>query len=157
MSRRFMEWYSFNLVHIKFKMKGVGNMRYKLEQSIEYTRIYYRGDIFYAELSDKNGSEQHGIRPVALIQNNRGNWNGRTFIVAPITSKKKKDLPVHIEINNPNLPKNSIILLEQITTIDKNKVKEFVGHLTRNELKKLNIALARSVGLMDLNSLEFII
>ncbi|EDT16466.1 type II toxin-antitoxin system PemK/MazF family toxin [Clostridium perfringens] len=132
-------------------------MRYKLEQSIEYTRIYYRGDIFYAELSDKNGSEQHGIRPVALIQNNRGNWNGRTFIVAPITSKKKKDLPVHIEINNPNLPKNSIILLEQITTIDKNKVKEFVGHLTRNELKKLNIALARSVGLMDLNSLEFII
>ena len=132
-------------------------MRDKLEQSIEYTRIYYRGDIFYAELSDKNGSEQHGIRPVALIQNNRGNWNGRTFIVAPITSKRKKDLPVHIEINNPNLPKNSIILLEQITTIDKNKVKEFVGHLTRNELKKLNIALARSVGLMDLNSLEFII
>lgn len=133
-------------------------MRYKLEQSIECTRIYYRGDIFYAELSDKDGAEQHGIRPVALIQNNRGNWNGRTFIVAPITSsKRKKDLPVHIKINNPNLPKNSIILLEQITTIDKNKVKEFVGHLRENELKKLNIALARSVGLMDLNSLEFII
>ncbi|WP_283702836.1 type II toxin-antitoxin system PemK/MazF family toxin [Clostridium perfringens] len=136
-------------------------MRYKLEQKKyidnTYTRIYYRGDIFYADLPDKNGSEQHGIRPVALIQNNSGNRNGRTFIVAPITSRRKKELPVHIEINNPNLPKNSIILLEQITTIDKNKVKEFVGHLTNNELKKLNIGLARSVGLMDLNSLEFII
>ncbi|AMN32075.1 type II toxin-antitoxin system PemK/MazF family toxin [Clostridium perfringens] len=118
---------------------------------------YLRGDIFYADLPDQNGSEQSGVRPVVIIQNNLGNKYGRTLIVAPITSQDKKDLPVHSEIYNNNLERDSTILLEQVTTIDKNKVKEFVGHLTRNELKKLNIALARSVGLMDLNSLEFII
>ncbi|EGT3618108.1 type II toxin-antitoxin system PemK/MazF family toxin [Clostridium perfringens] len=118
---------------------------------------YLRGDIFYADLPEKKGSEQNGLRPVVIIQNNLGNKYGRTLIVAPITSRDKKDLPVHSEIYNNSLEKDSTILLEQVTTIDKNKVKEFVGHLTRNELKKLNIALARSVGLMDLNSLEFII
>ncbi|ELC8428419.1 type II toxin-antitoxin system PemK/MazF family toxin [Clostridium perfringens] len=124
---------------------------------INSTRAYLRGDIFYADLPDQNGSEQSGVRPVVIIQNNLGNKYGRTLIVAPITSQDKKDLPVHSEIYNNSLEKDSTILLEQVTTIDKNKVKEFVGHLTRNELKKLNIALAISVGLMDLNSLEFII
>ena len=124
---------------------------------INSTRAYLRGDIFYADLPDQKGSEQNGLRPVVIIQNNLGNKYGRTLIVAPITSQDKKDLPVHSEIYNNSLEKDSTILLEQVTTIDKNKVKEFVGHLTRNELKKLNIALARSVGLMDLNSLEFII
>ncbi|BDU93179.1 type II toxin-antitoxin system PemK/MazF family toxin [Clostridium perfringens] len=124
---------------------------------ISSTRAYLRGDIFYADLPNQNGSEQSGVRPVVIIQNNLGNKYGRTLIVAPITSQDKKDLPVHSEIYNNSLEKDSTILLEQVTTIDKNKVKEFVGHLTRNELKKLNIALARSVGLMDLNSLEFII
>ncbi|ASY52532.1 type II toxin-antitoxin system PemK/MazF family toxin [Clostridium perfringens] len=124
---------------------------------INSTRAYLRGDIFYADLPDQKGSEQNGLRPVVIIQNNLGNKYGRTLIVAPITSIDKKDLPVHSEIYNNSLEKDSTILLEQVTTIDKNKVKEFVGHLTRNELKKLNIALARSVGLMDLNSLEFII
>lgn len=124
---------------------------------IDSQRAYLRGDIFYANLPYQNGSEQSGIRPVVIIQNNLGNKYGRTLIVAPITSQYKKDLPVHSEIYNNNLERDSTILLEQVTTIDKNKIKEFVGHLTRNELKKLNIALARSVGLMDLNSLEFII
>ncbi|MFR7934100.1 MAG: type II toxin-antitoxin system PemK/MazF family toxin [Clostridium perfringens] len=124
---------------------------------INSTRAYLRGDIFYADLPEQNGSEQSGVRPVVIIQNNLGNKYGRTLIVAPITSQDKKDLPVHSEFYNNSLEKDSTILLEQVTTIDKNKVKEFVGHLTRNELKKLNIALARSVGLMDLNSLEFII
>ena len=124
---------------------------------INSTRAYLRGDIFYADLPEQNGSEQSGVRPVVIIQNNLGNKYGRTLIVAPITSQDKKDLPVHSEIYNNSLEKDSTILLEQVTTIDKNKVKEFVGHPTRNELKKLNIALARSVGLMDLNSLEFII
>ena len=124
---------------------------------INPTRAYLRGDIFYADLPDQKGSEQNGLRPVVIIQNNLGNKYGRTLIVAPITSQDKPNLPVHSEIYNNSLEKDSTILLEQVTTIDKNKVKEFVGHLTRNELKKLNIALARSVGLMDLNSLEFII
>ena len=123
---------------------------------INSTRAYLRGDIFYADLPDQKGSEQNGLRPVVIIQNNLGNKYGRTLIVAPITSQDKTNLPVHSEIYN-SLEKDSTILLEQVTTIDKNKVKEFVGHLTRNELKKLNIALARSVGLMDLNSLEFIL
>lgn len=118
---------------------------------------YLSGDIFYADLPDKKGSEQNGLRPVVIIQNNLGNKHSRTLIVAPRTSQDKPNLPVHSEIYNNSLDRDSIILLEQVTTIDKNKVKEFVGHLTRNELKKLNIALARSVGLMDLNSLEFII
>ncbi|EGT0000945.1 type II toxin-antitoxin system PemK/MazF family toxin [Clostridium perfringens] len=122
-----------------------------------FKRNYLRGDIFYADLPDKKGSEQSGVRPVVIIQNNLGNKYGKTLIVAPITSQDKKELPVHSEIYNINLERGSTILLEQVTTIDKNKVKEFVGHITRNELKKLNIALARSVGLMDLNSLEFII
>ena len=124
---------------------------------INSTRAYLRGDIFYADLPDQKGSEQNGLRPAVIIQNNLGNKYGRTLIVAPITSQDKPNLPVHSEIYNNSLEKDSTILLEQVTTIDKNKVKEFVGHLTRNELKKLNIALARSVGLMDLNSLEFII
>ncbi|WP_300261787.1 type II toxin-antitoxin system PemK/MazF family toxin [Clostridium sp.] len=124
---------------------------------INPTRAYLRGDIFYADLPEQNGSEQSGVRPVVIIQNNLGNKYGRTLIVAPITSQYKKDLPVHSEIYNNSLERDSTILLEQVTTIDKNKVKEFVGHLTRNELKKLNIALAISVGLMDLDSLEFII
>ena len=124
---------------------------------INPTRAYLRGDIFYADLPDQKGSEQNGLRPAVIIQNNLGNKYGRTLIVAPITSQDKPNLPVHSEIYNNSLEKDSTILLEQVTTIDKNKVKEFVGHLTRNELKKLNIALARSVGLMDLNSLEFII
>ncbi|MBO3325059.1 type II toxin-antitoxin system PemK/MazF family toxin [Clostridium perfringens] len=122
-----------------------------------FKRNYLRGDIFYADLPDKKGSEQSGVRPVVIIQNNLGNKYGKTLIVAPITSQDKKELPVHSEIYNINLERGSTILLEQVTTIDKNKVKEFVGHITRNELKKLNIALARSVGLMDLNSLEFIL
>lgn len=124
---------------------------------INSSKAYLRGDIFYADLPDKKGSEQNGLRPVVIIQNNLGNKHSRTLIVAPITSRDKKELPVHSEIYNDSLERNSIILLEQVTTIDKNKVKEFIGHVTKNELKKLNIALARSVGLMDLNSLEFII
>ncbi len=139
----------------KFNTKGGKNMRTLREEIFKTS--YLRGDIFYADLPDQNGSEQSGVRPVVIIQNNLGNKYGRTLIVAPITSQDKKDLPVHSEIYNNNLERDSTILLEQVTTIDKNKVKEFVGHLTRNELKKLNIALARSVGLMDLNSLEFII
>ncbi|EDT71054.1 PemK family protein [Clostridium perfringens D str. JGS1721] len=124
---------------------------------INPSRAYLRGDIFYADLPDQKGSEQNGLRPVVIIQNNLGNKHSRTLIVAPITSQNKNDLSVHSKIYSKYLEKDSTILLEQITTIDKNKVKNFVGCLTNSELKDLNRALAISVGLMDLNSLEFII
>ncbi len=71
---------------------------------------YLRGDIFYADLPNQNGSEQSGVRPVVIIQNNLGNKYGRTLIVAPITSQDKKDLPVHSEIYNNSLEKDSTIL-----------------------------------------------
>jgi len=109
-----------------------------------------RGDIFKADLGyDKNnGSEQQGERPVVIIQNDIGNIFSPTVIVAAITSKlNKKKLPVHVESENNYLERNSVILLEQIRTIDKRKLKEKMGYLDYLELEELNEALKVSVGL----------
>lgn len=91
-----------------------------------------RGDIYYADLSPVVGSEQGGIRPVLVIQNNIGNRHSPTIICAAITSKMNKaKLPTHIEISTRdyNIVKNSVILLEQIRTIDKQRLKEYVCHI----------------------------
>lgn len=106
-----------------------------------------RGDIFYADLGKKEGSEQGGIRPVVIIQNDIGNKYSPTVIVASITSQRKSNLPVHVDLNNEELEKNSIILLEQIRTLDKRKIKCKIGSLDFNTLRKLDIALSTSVGL----------
>lgn len=109
-----------------------------------------RGDIFYADLGiyEDKGSEQQGKRPVVIIQNDNGNVFSPTVIVAPITSSNKnKLLPVHVRLSNYNLLRNSIILLEQIRTLDKRKLKERKGHLDYFELMELNKALKISVGL----------
>lgn len=109
-----------------------------------------RGDIFYADLGfDKfGGSEQQGERPVVIIQNDIGNTYSPTVIVAVMTTKDKKKLPVHIEAeNNYYLKKHSIVMLEQIRTIDKRKLKDRVGRLGYWDIKNLNKALKLSVGL----------
>jgi mRNA interferase MazF len=114
--------------------------------------IIKRGDIFYADLSPVVGSEQGGIRPVLIVQNDIGNKYSPTVIAAAITSQiNKAKLPTHIEINalEYGLMKDSVILLEQIRTIDKQRLREKIGHLDDDTMAKVNEALGVSFGLMD--------
>ncbi len=108
-----------------------------------------RGDIYYADLTPVKGSEQDGIRPVVIIQNDVGNKYSPTVIVLPITSQAKNYLPTHIKIEGGRygLPKKSIILAEQIRTIDKIRLKEKIGMLEENILKEIKEALEISCGM----------
>lgn len=114
--------------------------------------IVKRGDIFYADLSPVVGSEQGGIRPVLIVQNNVGNKYSPTVIVAAVTSKiNKAKMPTHIEIRGEDygLSKDSVILLEQIRTIDKKRLKEKIGHIDESVIGLVNEAVSVSLGLMD--------
>ena len=109
-----------------------------------------RGDIFYADLSPVVGSEQGGIRPVLIVQNDVGNRYSPTVIAAAITSQKDKArLPTHIQLNSTGsgLAKDSIVLLEQIRTIDKRRLKEHMGRLDEHSMARVNEALQISFGL----------
>ena len=110
-----------------------------------------RGDMFYADLSPVVGSEQGGIRPVVIIQNDIGNKHSPTVIAAAITSQTGKNkLPTHIEIGmeNSGLKADSVVLAEQIRTIDKSRLKEKIGHIEDDEvMNKINSALGVSFGL----------
>lgn len=109
-----------------------------------------RGEIYYADLSPVVGSEQGGIRPVLIVQNDVGNRYSPTVIAAAITSQHEKaKLPTHIELEAQNcgLQKNSIVLLEQIRTIDKRRLKEKMGMLDPNAMRRINNALGVSFGL----------
>lgn len=109
-----------------------------------------RGDIFYADLSPVVGSEQGGTRPVLIVQNNTGNRHSPTVIAAAITSQTgKARLPTHINIagGSVGLAKDSVILLEQIRTIDKKRLREHMGHLTENQMSMMDEAIAVSFGL----------
>lgn len=109
-----------------------------------------RGDIFYADLSPVVGSEQGGIRPVVIVQNDVGNKHSPTVIAAAITSRvDKTKLPTHIEVmaDRFGLAKNSVILLEQVRTIDKKRLKEKMGHLEEETMEKVNNAISVSLGL----------
>ncbi len=110
-----------------------------------------RGDMFYADLSPVIGSEQGGIRPVVIIQNDLGNKYSPTVIAAAITSQTNKSkLPTHIEIEAAaeGLKSNSVILAEQIRTIDKSRLKEKIGHIDDAKvMNKINSALGVSFGL----------
>lgn len=111
-----------------------------------------RGDIFYADLSPVIGSEQGGLRPVLIIQNDVGNKYSPTVIAAAITSKTgKAKLPTHIEIYAAatGLIKDSVILLEQIRTLDKRRLKEKTGHLTAAKMSEVDNAIAVSLSLME--------
>lgn len=109
-----------------------------------------RGDIYYADLSPVVGSEQGGVRPVVIVQNDMGNKHSPTVIAAAITSKTSKTkLPTHIEVfaDQNGLSKNSVILLEQIRTIDKKRLKEKMGHLKDETMEEVNRAINISFGL----------
>lgn len=112
--------------------------------------IVKRGDIFYADLSPVIGSEQGGIRPVLVVQNDVGNKYSPTVIAAAITSKiNKAKLPTHIEIDAKEygLSRDSVILLEQVRTIDKQRLREKIGRLDDLEMDKVNEAISISFGL----------
>lgn len=109
-----------------------------------------RGDIYYADLSPVVGSEQGGIRPVLIVQNDIGNRYSPTVIAAAITSQREKaKLPTHIEVRGEScgLAKNSVVLLEQIRTIDKRRLKEHMGTLDDSSMSLINRALSISFGL----------
>lgn len=112
--------------------------------------IVKRGDIFYADLSPVVGSEQGGMRPVLIVQNDTGNKHSPTVIAAAITSQTvKARLPTHIELNaqSVGLTRDSVILLEQIRTIDKSRLRERMGKLDDNTMTKVDNAIAVSFGL----------
>lgn len=112
--------------------------------------VVRRGDIFYADLSPVVGSEQGGIRPVLIVQNDVGNKYSPTVICAAITSQiNKAKLPTHIEISAAKytLVKNSVVLLEQVRTIDKKRLREKICHLEDELMIRVNKALAVSMGL----------
>ena len=113
--------------------------------------VVKRGDMFYADLSPVVGSEQGGIRPVLIIQNDLGNKYSPTVIAAAITSQTNKTkLPTHIELgeNTSGLKSNSVVLAEQIRTIDKSRLKEKIGHINDERIiNELNNALGVSFGL----------
>ena len=109
-----------------------------------------RGDIYYADLSPVIGSEQGGVRPVLIVQNDTGNRHSPTVIAAAITSRTDKArLPTHIELagQSVGLNRDSVILLEQIRTIDKSRLRERMGKLDEGTMSAVNAALAVSFGL----------
>lgn len=115
--------------------------------------VVKRGDIFFADLSPVVGSEQGGVRPVLILQNDIGNHYSPTTIVCAITSQIfKTRLPIHVELaaEASELRRDSVILLEQIRTIDKRRLKKRAAHLGADVMERVNRALLISLGLTDL-------
>lgn len=109
-----------------------------------------RGDIFYADLSPVVGSEQGGVRPVLIVQNDTGNKHSPTVIAAAITSQTgKARLPTHITLaaGSVGLPKDSIVLLEQVRTLDKRRLREHMGRVDDRVMRQVDTAIAVSFGL----------
>lgn len=112
----------------------------------------HRGELYYADLRPVVGSEQGGIRPVLILQNNVGNRHSPTVIAAPVTSKMgKARLPTHVSLNkhSSGLHCGSTILLEQLRTIDKSRLKGRIGMLSEPEMKRIDWALGISIGLAE--------
>lgn len=117
------------------------------------TQVVKRGDIYYADLSPVIGSEQGGIRPVLILQNDIGNKYSPTVIISAITSQiNKAKLPTHVEISSEEygLNKDSVILLEQIRTIDKRRLKDKIGHINDELMQKVDDSLMVSLGLVEI-------
>lgn len=111
-----------------------------------------RGDIYHADLNPILGSEQGGYRPVLIIQNNQGNLYSPTVIVAAITSRPKTSLLTHVPLSHvPGLEKDSVVLLEQIRTVDKKRLENYIGRLSREQMLKVETALCSSVGIRKLD------
>lgn len=117
------------------------------------TQGIMRGDVYYADLSPVVGSEQGGIRPVLVIQNDLGNKHSPTVIVAAVTSKNTKAvLPTHVGIAKAQygLKHDSIVLTEQIRTIDRRRLREYIGHLSARQMAEIDLAMVTSLGLSTL-------
>lgn len=108
-----------------------------------------RGDLFYADLNPVVGSEQGGIRPVLVIQNDVGNYFSPTVVAAAITSRKAKNsLPTHILLENvPGLASTSLLLLEQLRTIDRKRLRGYIGRISKEKMLEIDAALAISIGI----------
>ncbi len=118
-----------------------------------------RGELYYADLSPVVGSEQGGIRPILIVQNDTGNKYSPTIIAAAVTSKiNKAKLPTHIELSAHEfgLNKDSVILLEQIRTLDKRRLKERIGELSTVKMQKVNTALLISLGFGDATNINYL-
>lgn len=134
---------------ITIKKADILILKYDENRSVK-NLVVKRGDIYYADLSPIIGSEQGGVRPVLIIQNDVGNRHSPTIICAAITSRMNKaKLPTHIEISSGryHLVKDSVILLEQIRTIDKQRLREYVCHVDSRMMGKVNHAIQISLGL----------
>ena len=115
-------------------------------------QVMRRGEIYHADLNPVFGSEQGGYRPVLIIQNNRGNQHSPTVIVAAITSQPKTKLPTHVPINGiRGLEKESFVLLEQIRTVDKRRLDDYVGRLNRDQMNRVEKALRTSMEIKKLD------
>ena len=115
-------------------------------------RDVWRGDIYYADLDPTVGSEQGGVRPVLILQNNVGNRHSPTVIVAAITSRTGKPrLPTHVPVGCvvSGLYRDSVVLLEQLRTVDRTRLREFLGTLEQADMEAIDTALEVSVGLAD--------
>lgn len=112
-----------------------------------------RGDLFYADLNPVVGSEQGGIRPVLVIQNDVGNHFSPTVVAAAITSRKAKNsLPTHILLENvPGLAPTSLLLLEQLRTIDRKRLRGYIGRISKEKMLEVDAALAISIGIGNPN------
>lgn len=125
-------------------------MEYTIRRYTEKKTVY-RGEVYYAELSPVIGSEQGGIRPVLILQNNTGNRYSPTTIIAPITSaKKKRSLPTHIVIDYEFLEGVSVVLLEQIRTIDKERLTDSLGQISRQDMQRVETAMNVSLGFQNM-------
>lgn len=137
------------------KEKTINITNIKTKQRLSYAdaqiinRVIKKGDIYYADLSPVVGSEQGGTRPVLVVQNDTGNKYSPTTLIVPITSQQDKhSLPTHMEVGKEcGLAKNSIILFEQIKTIDKSRLISFMGHISSSMMNSVNDKLRISLGI----------
>ena len=129
-------------------------MCYKVKRESEVNITIKKGDIYYADLTPVVGSEQGGIRPVLIIQNDIGNYYSPTVIAAAINSRfQKHSIPTHIQLEQEvrGLRRNSVILLEQVRTIDRMRLKRYIGSLNGSMMKKVDRAILISFGLKEQN------
>ena len=132
-------------------------MKTKESEGLRPDWIYKRGDVYWADLNPFFGSEQGGTRPVLVLQNDAGNFFSPTLIVAPMSSQvdKRTDLPTHIVLEQVRgLDGPSLIMLEQLKTIDKRRVRSYAGKLTKEQMAEVEAALTGTLGIYITEALE---
>ena len=132
-------------------------MKTKGSEGLRPDWIYKRGDVYWADLNPFFGSEQGGTRPVLVLQNDAGNFFSPTLIVAPMSSQvdKRTDLPTHIVLEQVRgLEGPSLIMLEQLKTIDKRRVRSYAGKLTKEQMTEVEAALTGTLGIYITEALE---